>query len=158
MGKIFNALLFFIIFFLVCCSKESKNRLNILFDNAEGLKIGSIVKLRGVKIGEVTKMTLLGDSVLVSVDLSNDKKIPINSKFSIVNSIIGVCTIIIEPSDEKKIMNHTDTASGSYSEKGILDTFLSDSANKKNVKDFIDTVVNSLKKLEEEKKVGIKPD
>ena len=150
--KGFVSILLFVLIFLAACSQKNKNRLNILFDKVDNLQKGGDVKLRGITIGEVTAMDLLRDSVLVVIKLEREQKIPIDSKFSILNPLIGSPSIAIEPSEQEKFLKPTDTVRGSYEVKGILDTFFSDSLNRQKAKNVIDTISNRLKELIELKK------
>ena len=150
--KGFVSILLFELIFLAACSQKNKNRLNILFDKVDNLQKGGDVKLHGITIGEVTAMDLLGDSVLVAIKLEKEQKIPIGSKFSITNPLIGSPSITIEPSGQKEFLTQTDTAKGCYETKGVLDTFFSDSLNRQKAKKVIDTINNRLKELIELKK------
>ena len=134
------------------CSHKNKNKLSILFDNVSNLGKGAEVKLHGITIGEVTNMELLGDSVLVDIKLNKEQKIPVGSKFSILNPLIGNALVVIEPSEQKTFLKQIDTAKGSYEAKGILDTFFADSLNRQKAREALYKITTGLKELAEAKK------
>ncbi len=136
----------------IACSQKNKNKLSVLFDNVSNLEKGADVKLHGITIGEVTNMELLGDSVLVDIKLNKEQKIPVGSKFSILNPLIGNASVIIEPSEQKVFLKTEDTVKGSYEAKGILDTFFADSLNRQKAREALNKITTGLKELAEAKK------
>ena len=71
---------------------SKKINLNSNFFDIGGLTVGADVKTKGVKIGEVTEISLDGDSymAIVKSSLKYDLKIPLDSEFKIaINGFIG---------------------------------------------------------------------
>ena len=71
---------------------SKKINLNSNFFDIGGLTVGADVKTKGVKIGEVTEISLDGDSymAIVKSSLNYDLKIPLDSEFKIANNgLIG---------------------------------------------------------------------
>ena len=67
---------------------SKKINLNSNFFDIGGLTIGADVKTKGVKIGEVTEISLDGDSymAIVKSSINYDLKIPLDSEFKIANN------------------------------------------------------------------------
>ena len=67
---------------------SKKINLNSNFFDIGGLTVGADVKTKGVKIGEVTEISLDGDSymAIVKSSLNYDLKIPLDSEFKIANN------------------------------------------------------------------------
>ena len=67
---------------------SKKINLNSNFFDIGGLTVGADVKTKGVKIGEVTEISLDGDSYMAIVKSSfdYDLKIPLDSEFKIANN------------------------------------------------------------------------
>ena len=67
---------------------SKKMNLNSNFFDIGGLTVGADVKTKGVKIGEVTEISLDGDSymAIVKSSLNYDLKIPLDSEFKIANN------------------------------------------------------------------------
>ena len=67
---------------------SKKINLNSNFFDIGGLTVGADVKTKGVKIGEVIKISLDGDSymAIVKSSLKYDLKIPLDSEFKIANN------------------------------------------------------------------------
>lgn len=63
------------------CTLEKKYRLNIKYDNIEGLTKKSNVESKGMEIGSVEKMQLVKDGVIVTVAINNSVVIPKKSSF-----------------------------------------------------------------------------
>ena len=67
---------------------SKKINLNSNFFDIGDLTVGANVKTKGVKIGEVTEISLDGDSymAIVKSSLNYDLKIPLDSEFKIANN------------------------------------------------------------------------
>ena len=67
---------------------SKKINLNSNFFDIGGLTVGADVKTKGVKIGEVSEISLDGDSymAIVKSSLNYDLKIPLDSEFKIANN------------------------------------------------------------------------
>ena len=66
----------------------NKMSLNSIFFDIGDLTVGADVKTKGVKIGEVSEISLDGDSymAIVKSSLNYDLKIPLDSEFKIANN------------------------------------------------------------------------
>ena len=68
------------------------------FNYVEGLDIGSEVVISGIKIGEVDRIILLEDKVMVQASIKNRYQIPADSIFTVrSNGIFGKKSLLIEP-------------------------------------------------------------
>ena len=69
-------------------NNSKKINLNSNFFDIGNLAVGADVKTKGVKIGEVTEISLDGDSymAIVKSSLNYDLKIPLDSEFKIANN------------------------------------------------------------------------
>ena len=83
-------LISFFYFFLKIDFFENSKKMNLNsnFFDIGGLTVGADVKTKGVKIGEVTEISLDGDSymAIVKSSLNYDLKIPLDSEFKIANN------------------------------------------------------------------------
>lgn len=79
-----------------------------------GLLVGSRVQLMGVKVGEVMDVTPEGTSVIVTMEIKNNIKIPKDSKYLIVmRGIVGDKAIeILPPKVVKDYLNPGDEVKG----------------------------------------------
>ena len=128
MRKLFSIL--FLTVILTSCSKQ-KNKLSIIFDRVNGLKLGSTVQKKGVAIGEVSKIDLLGNEVIVDIELKDKIQIPVGSQFYISNTLIGDATINVDFSINSNYLASKDTAKGTFGHKTLLDDIFLDSAKRK---------------------------
>ena len=68
------------------------------FNYVEGLNTGSGVVISGIKVGEVDKIMLLEDKVIVQASIKNKYLIPADSIFAVrSNGIFGKKSLLIEP-------------------------------------------------------------
>jgi len=68
------------------------------FNYVEGLDIGSEVVISGIKIGEVDRIALLDNKVMVRASIKNLYQIPADSIFTVrSNGIFGKKSLLIEP-------------------------------------------------------------
>ncbi len=68
------------------------------FNYVEGLNTGSEVVISGIKVGEVDKIMLLEDKVIVQASIKNKYLIPADSIFAVrSNGIFGKKSLLIEP-------------------------------------------------------------
>jgi phospholipid/cholesterol/gamma-HCH transport system substrate-binding protein len=85
------------------------NHLIAKFDKADGIVVGSDIKISGIKIGTVSGQKLDADSFLAVIDLSIDKKIklPIDTSIQIVSDgLLGGKYVSITPgSDDQYLEN-----------------------------------------------------
>ena len=115
--KLLYEILFFSFFslglFMGCNTNDSANKVYLVFENADGIVKGSEVKTRGIKIGEVSNVEVLGSSkVIVELIIYEKHKIPKKSKFTLVSSdILGNKGIEVNFSDFKEFCAN-DTIEG----------------------------------------------
>jgi ABC-type transporter Mla subunit MlaD len=156
MKTLFLEISVFMCLFFGACLGNKKNKLAIIFDRVDNLEIGSSQKIHGIDIGKVSNLKLIDTGVLVKISLSNKRVIPIGSKFSIINPMIGVTYIDIEPSTSNTFLTPKDTVTGKYGEKGLLDNLVSDSTTRKKMKEAYNKIAEGIKELIEAKKDSIR--
>lgn len=85
--------------------------------NADGIKPGSDVKLAGVKIGEVTAMTLVQNKKHTAVDLKlqirDDIRIPEDSRLVLGGGTLSSTTLSVNPGSAKTLAQPGGTLKGS---------------------------------------------
>ena len=87
-------------------TKKGTYPITMAFSTVEGLKISSILELAGVQVGKVTGISLNKDySAVVSVELDEDIKLPIDSTASIgTKGVLGDKIIILSPGVSKILL------------------------------------------------------
>jgi len=76
----------------------SSYKLNVMFDDVNGLKIGNEVRFAGVPVGKVEDIQVNGSKVKVVMKLDEKHKIPRNSQFSIgMDGVMGTKFVTITP-------------------------------------------------------------
>jgi ABC-type transporter Mla subunit MlaD len=131
---------------LFSCHRNN-NKLTILFDNVEGLETGAEVYYKGIKVGEVTHLDLFKNKVVADIKLKDSIRIPVDSKFIINPSVIGSAHITIDPSPQTTFVSSTDTVTGEYSKKQLLDDFVSDTARRRKVQESFEKIGEGIKGL-----------
>lgn len=130
---------------LVVACRQRGVILYVMVNRVDGLYKSSPVMYKGVKVGEVRRMKLLDDSVLVAIRLSQDLNIPQGSRFEIVNPLLGECSIDIEPSEQVVFLRPGDTARGSFEPGRLLENEWADSSrssrNKQAMRQIIEGVL-----------------
>jgi phospholipid/cholesterol/gamma-HCH transport system substrate-binding protein len=110
--------------------KHNQYVINANFDNADGIKVGSEVKISGVVIGKVISQILDYDTYSAQVKFLVDKKIklPEDSSAQIVSSnILGDKYISITPGTEEKVLADEDTiefTQSSINLEGMISKFM----------------------------------
>lgn len=110
--------------------KHNQYVINANFDNADGIKVGSEVKISGVIIGKVISQILDYDTYSAQVKFLVDKKIklPEDSSVQIVSSnILGDKYISITPGTEEKVLADEDTiefTQSSINLEGMISKFM----------------------------------
>ena len=110
--------------------KHNQYVINANFDNADGIKVGSEVKISGVIIGKVISQILDYDTYSAQVKFLVDKKIklPEDSSAQIVSSnILGDKYISITPGTEEKVLADEDTiefTQSSINLEGMISKFI----------------------------------
>ena len=73
-------------------------KLNVMFDDVNGLKIGNEVRFAGVPVGKVEDIQVNGSKVKVVMKVDEKHKIPRNSQFSIgMDGVMGTKFVTITP-------------------------------------------------------------
>lgn len=92
------------------------NQVEVVYDRVDGLSAGSIVYLKGVKIGSVKSLELLpGDSILVVLTLDDDRQIPVGSVARVSSaSLIDGKSITIEKSNSSEMVPFNGRIKGVY--------------------------------------------
>ncbi len=76
----------------------SSYRLNVLFDDVNGLKVGNEVRFAGVPVGKVEDIVVDGSKVKAVLKLDEKQKVPRNSQFSIgMDGVMGSKFVTIAP-------------------------------------------------------------
>lgn len=109
-----QVLVFLLVFQIIISCQNGSTSLNLVFENVEGLEIGSKVKCNGVNVGEVSRLKLLQTGeVVVTIEVDSDVKIPTNSLFFIDDSgLIGYKTVKVKLSDSPNFYIANDTIVG----------------------------------------------
>jgi ABC-type transporter Mla subunit MlaD len=144
--------IFFILAFFTACHRQKKTDLNILFDRVDNIAVGSEVRMHGFTIGEVNRLKMMGNGILVSISFKEKTDIPAGSKFSIYSPLIGSSVIDIKPSTQSIFLTKRDTATGKYDTKGLLDDMFSDSTRKAKANKAVEKIAEGIKELIEAKK------
>ena len=111
-------------------NKDDQYTLIANFDNADGIKIGSEVKVSGVVIGKVLYKELDYDTYSAVIHITLDKKVklPEDSSAQILSSsLLGNKYISIAPGNEEKILKDNDViefTQSSINIEGIISKFL----------------------------------
>jgi len=108
---------------------------NARLPKADGLSVGTDVRLGGIKIGTVTDLTLDPKSYLVTVHMSvrNDIKLPVDSSVLVTQAgFLGGQYLSITPGGEDKMMTagaFFENAQGSIDVMGLVNRFTGGGAN-----------------------------
>ena len=79
------------------------------FNRIDGLEIGSQLRLSGVQIGKVEKISIINNKPMVYFELNKDYVIPIDSSISIqTDGLFGNKYAIIEPGGSEESLNNGD--------------------------------------------------
>lgn len=84
-------------------------KLNIIYDEVNGLKIGNEVRYAGVPIGKVNDILVEGSKVKTVLSIEGKHKVPLGSKFSIgMDGVLGTKFVTIEPPQLSDGNNYKD--------------------------------------------------
>ncbi len=87
--------------------------IRVSFDDTRGVLRQSIVRMRGVQLGEVKKVELVNLKPVVTLVIQNDQKIPLDSKFSVVSGLlIANPQIEIVPGKSDKFLKEDSIVKG----------------------------------------------
>jgi len=136
-------------FLFSSCLRQGDYKLNIIFDNTDGLTTEAYVTSSGLKIGKVEKIGLLRDKIFVTATIDKNIQIPQNSIFIIESvDLLGTKTISVKlDSVETKFYKDSDTIYGQLQKRFFNDsTHLElDSATIKQLKPLIDTFASAIR-------------
>ena len=87
----------------------------VSFDAVGTLSPGNLVKVRGIKRGEITKVELTDEAVYVTVRVLADTKVPRNSEFRLITAgLMGEREICILTGDSQELVHEGDTLIGRF--------------------------------------------
>jgi phospholipid/cholesterol/gamma-HCH transport system substrate-binding protein len=101
----------------------------------DGLGVGTDVRISGIKVGNISSMTLDPNNFLVNVHMTihDDVKIPVDSSLTVDSSgILGSQYISINPGGDDKNLaagGMIDNAQGSIDMNGLIGRFLGGSSS-----------------------------
>jgi len=137
------------LFLFSACVRQSDYKLNIIFDNTDGLTTEAYVTARGLKIGKVEKIGLVRDKVFVTATIDKNIQIPQNSIFIIESvDLLGTKTISVKlDSVETEFYKDSDTIYGQLQKRFFNDsTHLKlDSATIQKIKPLVDTIASAIR-------------
>ncbi|WPX96947.1 outer membrane lipid asymmetry maintenance protein MlaD [Candidatus Bandiella euplotis] len=109
---------------------NSQYALTASFDNIDGIKVGSEVKISGITVGKVIYQELDYDTYSAIIKITLDKKIriPEDSSAQIMSSsLIGDKYVLIVPGTEEKMLQDGETiefTQSSMNIEGVISKFL----------------------------------
>lgn len=154
MTKTFLAPLFIALLTTACFHK--KEQLTILFDRVDGLTEKSPVINKGITIGQIKRLDLFENNVAVDISLNDNIKIPVQSTFTVKNSLIGGSYVSIEYANTNKFLTARDTAYGTYQNQALMDKIMSDTTKRKNIERSLEKIASGIGELIESTKDTIK--
>ena len=87
----------------------------VSFDAVGTLSPGNLVKVRGIKRGEITKVELTDEAVYVTVRVLAETKVPRNSEFRLITAgLMGEREICILTGDSQELVHEGDTLIGRF--------------------------------------------
>lgn len=124
-GLIFLFFIFFLFSIYINLNFNDSTKFNALFKYAEGIEIGSSVKIAGIKIGEVTSIELNDGSVYLSGLIDSAHPIPSDSILQIQSDgIFGNKYLLIEPGFDFPFENNKEILFTNTSDSYSIDMFL----------------------------------
>ena len=124
-GLIFLFFIFFLFSIYINLNFNDSTKFNALFKYAEGIEIGSSVKIAGIKIGEVTSIQLKDGSVYLSGIIDSAHPIPSDSILQIQSDgIFGNKYLLIEPGFDFPFENNKEILFTNTSDSYSIDMFL----------------------------------
>ena len=112
---------FYIVYTLIiltfCSCNKGDYKINIVFDNVEGVEINDLVIDNDSVIGKIENMKIFKTKVLVEVLINENYKISNKSKFMIQQSgIISKCILVKQSTDTNSYIKDNDTLIGEKNE------------------------------------------
>jgi ABC-type transporter Mla subunit MlaD len=147
MKNILNLLLVFLLF---SCESE-ENSLLIVFENANGLKEGNPVLIRGIQIGKVSKISLNKQyKINVEIILNDTIQLPKDSKFTIGSKDLFTRAILVLPGKMKSYLSSSDIIIGRKEQNTEFEHQLELVTNKLNNSKLVrnqDSIIVELRKI-----------
>lgn len=108
------ASVFFAWYFIHPSSPFQKKQSFVIFFNKIGfLQKGNLVRVNGIQKGEIRKIELLEEGVLVTARIFADYEIPVNSEFRLINAgLVGKQELSILVGDALETLKSGDTVQG----------------------------------------------
>ena len=102
-------IILFSLFSFKSCLKDGKN-INVVLDDANGLQNGSKVNCKGLNVGEVDNLKIVGNKVIALVNLNEDFTTTKGSVAQVdIDNIFGKKSLLIIPSSSNEILANGDT-------------------------------------------------
>lgn len=113
--------------------------MSAIFNNIEGINVGTKVKIGGIEVGEVNKLIIDKNyKVVINMKIRNNIKIPVDSNIKVATSgLIGGKYLRIEVGGEEEYMANNDIFEFTESTMDLEDMitrFMLNGASKKNEK------------------------
>lgn len=111
------------------------------------LSPGNVVEVRGIKVGEITKVELTEDAVYVTARVYSSTKIPVNSEFRLINSgLMGEREMCILTGDSEQLISEGDTLVGRYDQgtSGVGKSLAAAFEDATVIKDTLKSVLDSI--------------
>lgn len=115
---------------------DTSKKLHTIFKRVDGLTVSNAVMINGLQIGTVYKMKELNanlDSIIVTINLTKNINIPVNSVASISKDLLGSATLDIHLGNASTLTKDGDTLR-TINKPGMLD----------DVKTSLNPAINSL--------------
>jgi len=150
-------LLLFSLFSFKSCFKESKT-IHVVLEEANGLQDGSKVTCKGLDVGAINSIKIVGNKVIALVELNEEFTATKGSVAKVdVDNIFGKKSLLIIPSSQSEILANGDTiyalSGNNYSiienllKKGDIDSLMTNLDSMKVNFDSVD-IKGLLKKAE----------
>jgi len=124
-GLIFLFFIFFLYAFYSNINFNDSTKFNALFKYAEGIEVGTPVKIAGIKIGEVTSVELNDDTIKLNGMIDKTYSIPSDSILQIQSDgIFGKKYLLIEPGFDFPFENNKEILFTNTSDSYSIDMFL----------------------------------
>lgn len=147
-----NRIIIIVSCFLLCQCASKQKELHIKFDNVEGLVEGSEVKINGVVVGVVKKMSLTDNNILVTTRLEKDVVIKKESTATILKPLVGNEFVSLELSQNAALLSDMDTLIGKYKEEKVFEKLSADTATQRKIKDALEKIKTGIEDLIKAKK------
>ena len=121
MNLICRVIICFAIIYLSAC-RNADNLMVVKYKNIGNLAKGARVTLDGIPVGEVVDFNVVHDTVFTSLAIQKNVKLPVRSRFTIHQTLLGPASLVIEPSTQTKFLVASDTVFGESYKEPVLDS------------------------------------